>query len=84
MKLAKVKGSIGSYLGRLLESEQMGKFVQLSVVFYILKRGHPMTDYPSMSTLLNFWKFVTIPIVTGHWKMDGNGQSIFLRLKKKM
>lgn len=46
----------------------MGKVVQLSVFFYILKRGCPMTDYPSMSTLLDFLKVCNYP--NNHWSLN--------------
>ena len=46
-KRSAVKGSIG----KATKVQNMGKVVQLSAVFYILSRGHLMTDYPSMHYL---------------------------------
>lgn len=46
----------------------MGKIVQLSVVFYILSRGHPMTDFPSIPTLLHFLK--TQNYLNSHWSVN--------------
>ena len=51
-----VKGSIEDFIGKAMEVQNMGKVVQLSVVFYILSRGCPMMDYPSITTLLHFFK----------------------------
>lgn len=53
---SEVKGPIKYLLGKAMEVEEMGKYFQLSVVFYILSKGCAMTDYPSLSTLLHFLK----------------------------
>jgi hypothetical protein len=56
MKPIVVKGSIESLLGKVIEVEEMGKVLQLSVFFYILRKGHAMVDYPSLNGLLRFLK----------------------------
>ena len=55
-KCSAVKGSIEDFIGKAIEVQNMGKVVQLSVVFYILSRGRPMMDYPSIIALLRFFK----------------------------
>ena len=55
-KRSTVKGSIEDFIGKATEVQNMGKVVQLSVVFYILSRGCPMMDYPSITALLHFLK----------------------------
>ena len=68
MKPGEVKGSIEACFGKALEVELMGKFVQLSVVFNILSKGHPMIDYPSLSALLHFLKVCNYP--NSHWLVN--------------
>lgn len=55
-KCSIVKGFIEDFLGRVMEVENIRKFIQLSVILYILCRGHPMIDYPSITGLLHFLK----------------------------
>ena len=57
MKPTEVKGSMESLIGKAMEVEEKAKVFQSSVVFYILSKGHPMIDYPSLSSLLHFAKF---------------------------
>ena len=49
-------------------AEEVGKVVQLSVVFYLLSRGRPMTNYPSIPTLLHFLKTQNYP--NSHWSVN--------------
>ena len=60
-KRSTVKGSIEDFIGKATEVQNLGKVVQLGVVFYILSRGRPMTDYPSMTALLHFLKTRNYP-----------------------
>ena len=57
MNPTEVKGSMESLIGKAMEVEEKAKVLQLSVVFYILSKGHLMIDYPSLSILLHFAKF---------------------------
>ena len=68
MKPIEVKGSMESLFGKLMEVQEMGKVLQLSVVFYILSKGHAMTDYPSLSGLLHFVKICYYP--RSHWSVN--------------
>lgn len=67
-KRSAVKGSIEDLIGKATKVENMGKVVQLSVVFYLLSRGRPMTDYPSIPTLLHFLKTQNYP--NSHWSVN--------------
>ena len=60
-KHSAVKGSIEDFIGKATEVQNMGKLFQLGVVFYILSRGRPMMDYPSMTALLHFLKTQNYP-----------------------
>ena len=44
------------FFRKAMEVQEMGKVIQLSVVFYILSKGHPMIEYPSLNSLLHFAK----------------------------
>jgi hypothetical protein len=57
-----------SLLGKAMEVQEMGKILQLSVVFYILSKGHAMTDYPSLSSLLHFAKVHYY--ARSHWSVN--------------
>ena len=66
-KHSAVKGSIEDFIGKATKVQNMGKIVQLGVVFYILSRGCPMTDYPLMISLFHFLK--TQNYSNSHWSV---------------
>ena len=67
-KRSAVKGSIEDFIGKATEVQNVGKVVQLGVVFYIFSRGRPMKDYPSMTALLHFLKTRNYP--NSHWSVN--------------
>ena len=67
-KHSTIKGSIEDFIGKATEVQNMGKVVQLGVVFYILSRGRPMMGYPSMTVLLHFLKTRNYP--NSHWSVN--------------
>ena len=62
MKPSEVQGSINVIFAKASKVEERGKYFQLSNVFHILSRGHPMIDYPKMSGLLHFLKIPNYPV----------------------
>ena len=63
-----VKGSIEDFIGKATEVQNMGKVVQLGVIFYILSRGCRMMDYPLITALLHFLKTRNYP--NSHWSVN--------------
>ena len=58
-----------SLIGKVMKVQEMGKvLLQLSVVFYILSKGCPMIDYPSLSSLLHFAKVHYY--ARSHWSVN--------------
>ena len=57
-----------SLIGKAMKVQEMGKVLQLRVVFYILRKGCAMIDYPSLSSLLHFAKVCYD--VRSHWSVN--------------
>ena len=53
-KLEASGGTIIFQFGKMMERSLLSKTTQLSIVFHILSRGHPMTYYPDYMRLLSF------------------------------
>ena len=66
-KLEASGGTIISQFGKTMERNLLSKTTQLSIVFHILSRGHPMTDYPYYMKLLSFLQVSNFP--SSHWSV---------------
>lgn len=65
-------GTTISQFGKMMERSLLSKMTQLSIVFHILSRGCPMTNYPNCMKLLSFLQVSNFPCshssVTSGWE----------------
>ena len=58
-------GTIISQFGKTMERNLLSKTTQISIIFHILSRGRPMTDYPDYMKLLSFLQVQTFHLLIG-------------------
>lgn len=51
----------------MMERSLLSKKIQLSIVFHILSKGHPMIDYPDHTKFLSFLQVSNFP--SSHWSV---------------
>jgi len=66
-KLEASGGTIISQFEKTMERSLLSKTIQLSIVFHILSKGRPMTDYPDQMKFLSFLHVPNFP--SSHWSV---------------
>ena len=66
-KLEASGGTITSLFGKPMARNLLSKMTQLRIVFHILSRGCPMTDYPDYKNYVSFLEVSNFP--SSHWSI---------------
>jgi hypothetical protein len=66
-KLEAGGGSITYLFEKTMEINLLSKTIQLSIIFHILSKGHPMKDYPYYMKYLSFLQILNFP--SSYWSL---------------